>query len=172
MIESREYQTDFLKKLIDNQVQFIVCGGVAAVLHGVERLTIDLDIALNMTDENLRNFLSVMKEQHMVPRAPVPPESILDRNLLKYFVENKGAVVFTFLDPDYPYKQIDFFLTADKSYPELIHDTVDITLEPGYTFKILTVSRLLAMKMSINSPRAKDLQDIAALKKLTGLNHV
>jgi len=35
---------EFLTVLSRERVKFIVCGGVAAVLHGVERVTMDLDL--------------------------------------------------------------------------------------------------------------------------------
>jgi hypothetical protein len=166
MIESKDYLIDLIKKLIDREVNFIVCGGVAAVLHGVERLTMDLDVALDLTKENMDRFLSVMREARMIPRAPVPPESILDRTLLEKFVKEKGALVFTFLDPQFPFKQIDFFLTEDKSYSELIKETVEIKLDEGYSFRILSIPCLLRMKLAVKPPREKDLQDISALKKI------
>ena len=138
MNDSRDYLEDILRNLIRHEVKFIVCGGVAAVLHGVERLTVDLDITLDMSDENLHRFVKVMKEECMIPRAPVPPESICDRELLQRFVEEKGAKVFTFQDPRQPFKQIDLFITQDASYDRLIQNTDTILLEPGCPLKILT----------------------------------
>ena len=76
MPNSREYLLELLKDLIDRKVMFIVCGGVAAVLHGVERLTIDLDLALSMSRNNLENFLSVMKKENMIPSKGSDPSGI------------------------------------------------------------------------------------------------
>ncbi len=39
-----------LSELKMQNVRFIVCGGVAAVLHGVERMTMDIDISLDLDD--------------------------------------------------------------------------------------------------------------------------
>ena len=55
-----------------------MCGGVAAVLHGVERMTMDIDLSLDLDRSNLEKFISVMKNMNLKPRVPVPPESILD----------------------------------------------------------------------------------------------
>jgi hypothetical protein len=40
MPNSREYLLELLKHLIDRKVMFIVCGGLAAVLHGKDLLDI------------------------------------------------------------------------------------------------------------------------------------
>ena len=42
------YLREILENLVEQDVKFIICGGVAAVLHGVERMTIDLDISLDL----------------------------------------------------------------------------------------------------------------------------
>jgi hypothetical protein len=167
MSHSREYLLELIKDLIDKQVKFIVCGGVAAVLHGVERLTVDLDLALSMSRDNLKKFLSVMKKVNMVPRAPVPAELILDKASVEAIVREKGAVVFTFIDPKNPFKQVDFFLTEDKSYDRLIDQTERIKLEDGYFLDILKIEKLIEMKSAVDPPRDKDLRDIAELKRLS-----
>ena len=45
------YLEELLRKLTEQKVRFVVAGGVAAVLHGVERTTMDLDIALEMSQK-------------------------------------------------------------------------------------------------------------------------
>jgi len=81
-------------------------------------------------------------------------------------VEQKGAVVFTFIDPENPFKQVDFFLAEDKSYEALIDETVKIKLEEGYSLDILTIDKLIEMKNAIDPPRDKDLRDISELKRI------
>jgi hypothetical protein len=45
-----------LERLTDAHVEFCIIGGVAAVLHGATRMTVDLDIAAPFTEENLTRF--------------------------------------------------------------------------------------------------------------------
>ena len=110
---------EILIELKNHNVRFIVCGGVAAVLHGVERMTMHIDISLDLDSTNLENFLHVMKKLSLKPRVPIQPESILDPEKRKKMIEEKNALVFTFIDPDKPFRQIDMFLEEDKSYKQL-----------------------------------------------------
>ena len=48
---------DILKGLADAEVKFIIGGGVACVLHGVERVTMDVDLAVHMQAVNLGVFV-------------------------------------------------------------------------------------------------------------------
>ena len=96
---------------------------------------------------------------------PVPPESLLDKNMVDFFVREKKAIVFTFIDPDSPYRQIDVFLTKDKAYHSLKNHTVEALVEDRRV-KIISIEKLIEMKLEINPPRDKDKLDIAALKKM------
>jgi len=53
---------NYLKKMLvtlaDAGVEFVVGGGVACVLHGVERVTLDLDVAVQMNAAQSRPFNS------------------------------------------------------------------------------------------------------------------
>ncbi len=169
MHRERDYLLEILQELVRNNVDFIVCGGVAAVLHGVERLTMDLDLSLKMSGDNLKAFLQVMKKEEMIPRAPIPAESILDPDIRRAIVEGKGALVFTFIDTNNPFKQVDFFLTEDNGYEQLVDDTTSITVD-DMTIKVVSVDKLIEMKYAVDPIRDKDKRDILELERLKELN--
>ncbi len=97
--------------------------------------------------------------------SALPPESLLDKKMIDFFIKDKKAIVFTFWHPDNPYKQIDIFLTDDKSYNKLKNHTVIAKIE-NKNVKIISIEKLLEMKLAINPPREKDKLDIAELKKI------
>lgn len=52
---------DFLKLLEilkDNNVDFVVVGGLAAVAHGSSQVTQDIDICINLQPENLDKLIN------------------------------------------------------------------------------------------------------------------
>ncbi|OGQ37182.1 MAG: hypothetical protein A3F16_05695 [Deltaproteobacteria bacterium RIFCSPHIGHO2_12_FULL_43_9] len=162
---SRNYYQQILEELYKAGVEFIIGGGVAAALHGVERFTVDIDLSLHMTKSNIKKFIEVMKQTGLRPRVPVNPEVLLDPGERARIVEEKNAVVFTFIDPDDLFMHVDIFLTENLSYGRLLNDTE--TLKIGdYSFKVLTKGKLVELKKSINPLRDKDYGDI---KKLTEL---
>jgi hypothetical protein len=165
MTATRPYLIEMICGLADHEIEFIVCGGMAAVYHGVERMTMDLDISLNMTTENITRFLTAAKELRLTPRAPVPAESLLDAEKIKAFVGKKNARVFTFWDKDNPYRQIDIFLTSDALYHDLLLHTVDAQVD-GRTIKIISVKKLVEMKSKMTVLRDKDELDIRTLKRI------
>jgi len=93
---------DLLIALVDAEVRFVVCGGVAAVLYGVERMTMDIDMLINLDEMNFAIFIDLMSKLGLKPRAPVNPADLMDPGTRKRWIHEKNALVFTFIDPDYP----------------------------------------------------------------------
>ena len=75
--------TGLLASLADHGIDFIVVGGVAAVLRGVPITTFDLDVVHRRTPENLARIEDLFKSLHASSRlhpidsAPVPGRDTL-----------------------------------------------------------------------------------------------
>lgn len=156
---------EIIGTLAGGGVDFIVCGGVALVLHGVERMTLDLDLSVGMDHDNLERFLHAMKKLGLVPRVPVPAESLLDVEKRREMVHEKNALVFSFFDPKNPYRQVDVFIADSFSY-DALKNHVETVKIGKVNVRLLTKEKLLDMKRAINPPRDKDLFDIKALEDI------
>ncbi len=161
----RNYLKEIIYALADLRVDFIIGGGVAAVLHGVERITLDLDIALNMEPNNVQKFLGIMSEFAMEPRAPVPAHSLMEPKKVQEMIEEKNAFVFTFIDPQIPFKHVDVFLRKELSFPALMRSSVTVESE-GRRLRVVSAEKLIALKEQIDPPRPKDQLDIAELRAI------
>lgn len=161
----KNHLQELLVALSGAGVRYVVCGGVAVALHGVERMTLDLDLSVEMTGKNLQLFLDVMAVQQMQPRVPVAPEVILDPEKRKIIIEEKNARVFTFVDSKRPYRQVDIFLVNRFQYADLLKDAEIIEIN-GNTVYIASVSKLIEMKRDVQPLREKDSLDIKHLEQL------
>jgi hypothetical protein len=50
---------DVFKSFQQHEVRYVVLGGIASVLHGVPRVTFDLDILIEATSENAQRLLEL-----------------------------------------------------------------------------------------------------------------
>lgn len=114
---------EILQALHTAQVDFIVGGGVACVLHGVERVTMDIDLSVHMKPDNLGRFFTVMVNLGLKPRVPVSPSVLLDPRTVQALIEEKNVLVFSFIDPDRPLRHVEMFLTADLSFESLLPES-------------------------------------------------
>lgn len=156
--------TEILAALARAEVDFILGGGLACVLHGAERVTMDADVSVLMSAENFGRFLDAMRRLGLRPRVPVDPTTLLDAKVLRLLVEEKQAQVFSFLDPDRPIRQVDLFLRADYSFENLLPAAEWVDLE-GFRVRVLSKAKLLEQKLAIQPPRTKDALDIEFLRR-------
>jgi predicted nucleotidyltransferase len=163
-----DFRTNYLEGLLHSLVQggvrFVIAGGVALVLHGIERTTMDLDIALDLSPENVGRFADVVEAQGLRPLVPVPVRVLSDPEVVRMMVEEKSAIVFMLADPAMPLRKIDVFLTEQLSYQNLVSDSIEIDI-PGMPLRVVSLSRLLALKQAVVPPRDKDIFDIQAIER-------
>ena len=155
---------EILSALVDKDVDFIVGGGVACVLHGVERVTMDVDLAVATNPDNFGRFLAVMESLGLKPRVPIDPRSLLDKGVLDHIIHEKHALVFSFLDPDRPTRHVDMFLRSDLNH-EALTDHVESVEFRRKKLKLISKRKLLEIKLAIDPPRPKDRIDIEPLSK-------
>lgn len=155
---------EIIETLNKKKVNYIIAGGVAVVLQGVERLTMDLDTAVSLEEENVQKFLEAMSELGLKPRLPVPAETLLDKEKIKVMNEEKNALVFTFIDPQMPIRQVDFFLSHELSYESLKNHFEELDFD-GQKIKVLNKKKLVELKLRVNPMRDKDMADIKELQK-------
>jgi predicted nucleotidyltransferase len=155
---------NLLVTLNDAGVDYVVVGGVAVVLRGHVRMTVDLDLALDLTTDNLTAALGVLKAQGLVPRLPVAPEQFADPDVRRSWVEQRNLVAFTLHDPSDALREVDLLATTPVPFSTLLTSS-DIVDVDGVPVRVASVEHLMAMKRL--SGRAQDLADIEALSELT-----
>ena len=146
-----------LKTLRENEVRFVIIGGVALIARGVQRATEDLDIAYARDRDNLKRLERALAPIHPKLRdVPAELPFHLDEQTLR------SGLNFT-LDTDLgpldllgEVAGLGTFVEADKASSELIIG--------GLPLLVLTVEGLIRAKTAAGRP--KDLLDLAALKKL------
>lgn len=144
-------------------VRAVVVGGVAVVLHGHPRLTVDLDLVIDLEPANVRRALGVFREHGLRPRLPVDPEEFADPGVRERWRQDRGLVVFSLHDPNNPLREVDVFAEEPIPFDHLwgASETLDVG---GVPVRVASVDHLIAMKRAAGRPQ--DLADIAALDAL------
>jgi hypothetical protein len=68
-------------------IRYLVVGGLSVNLHGVPRVTTDVDLIIAMNRENILSLANVLKALDFLPRLPVNPENLSDPDKVKTWVE-------------------------------------------------------------------------------------
>lgn len=148
---------EFQKK----KVKFVVVGGIAFNLLGGERNTLDMDILVEMSDENLRKIVSILKKAGYHVKQPVDPMLIADENKRDDWVKNKNMKAFNFYKGENTYEEVDIVINSPVSFEEAYKKALEVS-EKGLRFKVISPKDFVKMKKA--SGRDKDLEDIKKLK--------
>ena len=144
---------EILRLLATNEVEFIVVGMTAGILHGAPVTTLDLDVVHRRSPENVARLLRVLVGIDAVyrhdPRKLRPQESHLI---------GPGHQLLTTA-----YGDLDCLGTIGEGfgYEALIEQTITMSLSGGLTVRVLSLPALIEAKERAGRPK-----DVAVLPVL------
>lgn len=157
---------EIFKEFEKRDVRYLIVGGMAVNLYGYIRLTMDLDIMVDLSDKNLSKVVDVMEKFSYTPRVPVNPHEFISEEKRDEWIKEKGAVVFTFIDLKKPFKHIDIFLSNPIDFEEAYLRRELMTIG-DVKLSIASIDDLIKMKSSTGRPR--DIEDIHHLERIKAL---
>ena len=155
---------ELIEVLAANKVDFIICGGVACFLYGIDRITLDLDISVSFDKENILKLIESAKKIGLKPRVPEPIKNLLSEEKRKEWKEKKDALVYTLIS-DNTLKQIDVFLRYHKTHEKLKENARKMKIG-GFDVLVSSIDDLIEAKLQVKPLRFKDETDIDELKRI------
>jgi hypothetical protein len=157
---------DFLSVLAALQardVRYVVVGGLAVLLHGVDRLTADIDLVVDLAPEQASKAIDVLMDLGFKAHAPVDPRRFADPAMRETWRQDFGMVVMSFWDPENRRPTIDLFAEYPMDFEDLFRHSVLMPLS-STEVRVASVEHLIAIKQATGRP--KDLDDAARLIEL------
>jgi len=158
--------TDFLsvlQALNDARVRYVLVGGLAVLLHGVDRLTADIDLVVDLAPAPAAKAVETLLELGFKAHAPVDPRQFADPVVRARWQLESGMLVLSFWDPENRRPTVDLFANNPMDFELLYRDSVALRLSPT-TVRVASIAHLIAIKRAAGRP--KDLDDAARLEQL------
>lgn len=152
---------EVFKKLNRRKVKYAVVGGVAVVLHGYVRNTLDLDLIIDPSPKNVDNLFSSLHDLGYLPRVPVTAEEFKQKGKRKEWLEQKNMKAFSFFHLRDPLKIIDILISEINQYEKF---KKVFFKAGGVTIPVISISDLKRLKLKAN--RLRDRDDIYHLNYL------
>ena len=146
-------------------MRYLVVGGVAVVLHGHLRTTLDLDLVLHLDPDNLERALGVFSDLGFQPRAPVPLRAFANPETREAWAREKNMTVFSLWHPEHQGFAVDLFLQEPFDFDAAYQRALVVPIR-GIEATVLSLPDLIEMKRAVGRP--EDLTDIQALRDLLG----
>ncbi len=158
--------TDFIAlfAVLDaSRIRYVVVGGLALLLHGVDRLTADVELVVDMSTKSVRDAVQALTAAGYRPLAPVDPLELADPAKRTAWQAERGMQVFSFWDTRQARPTVDIMLAAPVPFEELWDGAVPVHLG-GHAIRVASVAHLIDMKQAAGRPQ--DLADIERLRAL------
>ena len=157
------FYLDLFATLHRHQVEYVLIGGLAVALHGIERNTMDIDVCIVISPDNLRRMIEAAKELNLSPVLPVPLETLSQIDTLKEWHQQRNLQAFALRTPDLAGVTLDLLLFPPIAPADMCQRAVRLDVS-GIPIQLASVDDLIALKQSVGRPI--DLADIEHLKRL------
>ena len=151
------------KALNDANVQYIIVGGIATILHGYVRATADVDLVVDLQVDEASKVISVLTAEGFKPKIPVQAMDFADEKKREQWINEKGMQVFSMYHPDRIGMTVDLFVHQPIPYQDMYQRSVVMDLD-GVKVRVCSIDDLITMKQQAG--RHKDLADIEQLTKI------
>lgn len=158
--EERLFYLEVLESLQKKGVRYLVVGGLAVNLHGVPRMTQDMDLIIALDADNVERLISALTESGFVPRLPEDPKKLSDPETLRKWKKEKNMIAFSFYHKTGNYRVVDVVIDQPLDFAES-EKRMETRTVGAVTVRLVSQGDLEIMKKKSGRP-----QDIADLKML------
>ena len=152
-----------LLRLQQNQVEFVIIGGVCGIIHGVTLVTTDLDVCCRFCPDNLYRIQAAIRDLH--PYHRLAPNKLP----LELTEELCTRLKNLYLQTDLGKLDCLGDVAGIGDYDAVIRDSVVFELSYG-KFRVLSLDAAIAAKEATGRPRDLDaVRQLRAIKERTSL---
>lgn len=150
-------------KLSEHKVHYVICGGVAVNLHGIPRMTADIDIILDLNSANIQNFKKAADDLKYKLSVPLSLDELTDEKRRTDIVKDKNLIALSFYNYDKNYLALDVLIDFPILFADLWEEK-EIRKNNGTEIFLVSLNHLIKLKEYSN--RIQDQQDVYFLSKM------
>lgn len=157
------FYVELFRELQRFDVRYLLIGGVAVNLHGIGRLTADVDLMLALDADNLAKFVKAGEALGLKPVIPVALADVANPELVEGWIEQKGMLALALRPPDKAAPTLDILVRPVVPFEEAYGRRVERSLG-GAVVAVASIEDIIRLKTGTG--RKKDEADIAALRQI------
>ncbi len=157
------FYVDLFSALARHKVDYLLIGGLAVSLHGVERATMDVDITVAMNPDNLTALIEAAEELKLSPVLPVPLGSLGDLELLRQWHLERHLEAFALRSAELAGVTVDVLLFPPVEFTGMAL-RADVFKVANTAIQVVCIDDLIALKQAVGRPI--DLADIEHLQRI------
>jgi len=152
------------QKLQQQDIRYLVCGGLAVNIYGIPRMTADIDILIDFTNENVEKFETAAKLLQYQSMIPISIKTFVTKEEREKAIKEKNLIAYSYFNTAANYMNLDVLMDLPLQFGEMWAEKEQRSIR-GTLVNIVSVNHLIVMKKYSN--RKQDIDDVILLSKLT-----
>ena len=136
-----------LEGLLEADIEFVLVGGLAAVVQGAPVTTMDVDIVHNRSSENLSKLIKFLNSVDTIYRRP-------DDKVIKPNAKDISGMGHFLLTTRFGPLDVLAFIEQKKVYADLLKHAVEIEFR-SHIIQVLDLKTLIDLKKASKNPKNK-----------------
>lgn len=160
------FYLDLFRALEAEKVRYLLVGGLALNIHGVERATMDVDLMLAPDGDNLQAFFRAAEALRLKPVLPVALADFADPATRRQWAVDKHMTAFALRPPAASAPTLDILVQPQVDFAGAWERRIEKDLGDTHV-QLAAIDDLIALKTGTG--RQSDQSDIDALRRLVRL---
>ena len=139
-----------LERLLKHEIDFVLAGGLAAVVHGSPAVTQDIDICVAINETQVQKLRTALRD--LSPKHRMNPN--FKPSFLEY-PEKLEGVANIYLETNLGVLDILSELKPVGSFERISQNAITVSLY-GHTCKVISLDDLIAIKETMTRPKDKE----------------
>lgn len=136
---------------LNRRVDYVLIGGLAILLHGIERATMDIHVTVAMTPDNLSALVEMARELGMTPVLPVALESLSNLDQWVQWHRERNLEAFALRAPGLSGVTLDILLYPPVDYAPIRSRSVTF-LAGNISIVVASIDDMIALKQAVDRP--------------------
>jgi predicted nucleotidyltransferase len=152
--------------LNNSGARYVIVGGLAGYLHGTRRITVDLDLILDLRSQESLRAIDALLSAGFQSRLPVDPHQFADPLIRTGWIRDKNMVVFSLFHPELQGFIVDLFVDEPIPFESLYERSTELNFD-GSKARVCAIDDLIDLKLKAD--RDKDRADVIMLRELKSM---
>jgi hypothetical protein len=156
------FYLNLFKALQAHDISYLLVGGLAINLHGVPRMTMDVDLVIALDTHNITKLEACTKSLGLRPSVPVKLADLADSNKREALFEEKHLIALSFIGEKPETPTVDILIHHPLDFKKAYQNKVERDVS-GTPVMLASIEDMITLKKAAG--RAQDLADIAHLER-------
>ncbi len=156
------FYLNLFKALRTHDIDYLLIGGLAVNLHGVPRMTMDVDLMIALDADNITKLELCMKVLGLKPSVPVKLADLADANKRETLFREKHLIALSLIGDKPEIPTVDIVIHHPLDFKKAYLNKVERDVS-GTSVMLASIEDMITLKKAAG--RAQDLADIAHLER-------